>query len=51
MIYTSIKSVKYVYKYVHKGPNCVVMEVRPGPDYNEIQRFVDAKLVCTPEAF
>ncbi|KAL0290529.1 UNVERIFIED_CONTAM: hypothetical protein Scaly_2667000 [Sesamum calycinum] len=29
-----IKSIKYVYKYVYKGPDCIVFEVRPGPIYD-----------------
>ncbi|XP_050280298.1 uncharacterized protein LOC126721288 [Quercus robur] len=33
----SIKSVKYLYKYVYKGPDRVSMEVRPGPNYDEVQ--------------
>ncbi|KAK4596817.1 hypothetical protein RGQ29_014730 [Quercus rubra] len=34
-IYCSIKSVKYLYKYVYKGPDRVSMEVRPDPNYDE----------------
>ncbi|CAL8991776.1 unnamed protein product [Prunus brigantina] len=37
-ICASIKSVKYLYKYVYKGPDRVALE------------FVDARWVCAPEA-
>ena len=46
----SIKSVKYLYKYVYKGPDRVSMEVRPGPNYDEVQQYIDARWVCAPEA-
>ncbi|XP_021736252.1 uncharacterized protein LOC110702815 [Chenopodium quinoa] len=42
-ICSSIKSVKYLYKYVHKGVDRVSMEVRAGADNNEIQQFVDSR--------
>ncbi|XP_075654860.1 uncharacterized protein LOC142625034 [Castanea sativa] len=45
-----IKSVKYLYKYVYKGPDRVSMEVRPGPNYDEVQQYIDARWVCAPEA-
>ncbi|XP_075636671.1 uncharacterized protein LOC142608899 [Castanea sativa] len=44
LLYTcSIKSVKYLYKYVYKGPDRVSMEVRPGPNYDEVQQYIDAR--------
>ncbi|XP_058188055.1 uncharacterized protein LOC131304732 isoform X1 [Rhododendron vialii] len=49
-ICSSIISVKYLYKYVYKGPDRVSLEVRPAPNYDEIQQFVDARWVCAPEA-
>ncbi|XP_021745360.1 uncharacterized protein LOC110711289 [Chenopodium quinoa] len=49
-ISSSIKSVKYLYKYVHKGVDRVSMEVRTGAEHNEIQQYVDARWVCAPEA-
>ncbi|XP_021835604.1 uncharacterized protein [Spinacia oleracea] len=49
-ICSSIKCVKYLYKYVHKGVDRVSMEVRTGSENNEIQQFVDARWVCAPEA-
>ncbi|KAK4411840.1 hypothetical protein Sango_0257000 [Sesamum angolense] len=50
-ICSSIKSIKYfIYKYVYKGPDCVVFEVRPGPNYDEISQYVDGRWICAPEA-
>ncbi|XP_062017408.1 uncharacterized protein LOC133733784 [Rosa rugosa] len=46
----SIKSVKYLYKYVYKGPDRVTFEVRPEANQDEIRNFVDARWVCAPEA-
>ena len=46
----SIKSVKYFYKYVYKGPNRVSIEVRSGPNYDEVQQYIDARWVCALEA-
>ncbi|KAL3810378.1 hypothetical protein ACJIZ3_000028 [Penstemon smallii] len=50
-ICSSIKSIKYLYKYVYKGPDCVVFELRPGPDYDEVSQYVDGRWICAPEAF
>ncbi|XP_057250036.1 uncharacterized protein LOC130591129 [Beta vulgaris subsp. vulgaris] len=43
----SIKCVKYLYKYIHKGSDRVSMEVHKG---DEIAQFVDARWICAPEA-
>ena len=45
-ICTSIKSVKYLYKYSYKGPDraCMVTEV------DEITEYLDARYVTAPEA-
>ncbi|GMY29552.1 hypothetical protein FCV25MIE_24794 [Fagus crenata] len=47
----SIKSIKYLYKYVYKGPDHVSIEVQPAPNYDEIQQYVDARWICAPETF
>ncbi|XP_068338961.1 uncharacterized protein [Pyrus communis] len=49
-ICASIKSVKYLYKYVYKGPDRVTIEVQSDPQYDEIKQFQDARWVCAPEA-
>ncbi|XP_068340932.1 uncharacterized protein [Pyrus communis] len=49
-ICASIKSVKYLYKYVYKGPDRVTVEVQSDPQYDEIKQFQDARWVCAPEA-
>ncbi|XP_028053281.1 uncharacterized protein LOC114257702 [Camellia sinensis] len=49
-IYSSVTNVKYLYKYVYKGPSHVALEVRQGPNYDEVQQFIDGRWVCAPEA-
>ncbi|XP_058198400.1 uncharacterized protein LOC131313924 [Rhododendron vialii] len=49
-ICSNIISVKYLYKYVYKGPDRVSLEVRPASNYDEIQQFIDARWVCAPKA-
>ncbi|XP_028053801.1 uncharacterized protein LOC114258129 [Camellia sinensis] len=36
-ICSSVTSVKYLYKYVYKGPDRVALEVHQGPNYDEVQ--------------
>ncbi|CAN6701616.1 unnamed protein product [Malus baccata var. baccata] len=43
-------SVKYLYKYVYKGPDRVTVEVQSNPEYDEMKQFRDARWVCAPEA-
>ncbi|XP_058746222.1 uncharacterized protein LOC131619101 [Vicia villosa] len=47
---SSIKSIKYLYKYVYKGPDRVSMEVHKGSYMDEVQQYVDARWICAPEA-
>jgi len=47
---SSIKSIKYLYKYVYKGPNCVTFEVHQGPNYDEVSQYVDGRWAYAPEA-
>ncbi|KAI5390641.1 hypothetical protein KIW84_075804 [Lathyrus oleraceus] len=49
-ICSSIKSIKYLYKYVYKGPDCVAMEVHKGSYMDEVQQYVDARWICAPKA-
>ena len=44
-ICTSIKAVKYLYKYTYKGPDRAMMEI-----VNEVTEFLDARYVTAPEA-
>ena len=44
-ICTSIKAVKYLYKYTYKGPGRANMEI-----VNEVAEFLDARYVTAPEA-
>ncbi|XP_073296895.1 uncharacterized protein [Primulina huaijiensis] len=45
-----IKCVKYIYKYIHKGPDRVALELRNGQNCDEIQQYVDGRWICVPEA-
>ncbi|XP_073033758.1 uncharacterized protein [Primulina eburnea] len=45
-----IKCVKYIYKYIHKGPDRVALELRNRQNCDEIQQYVDGRWVCAPEA-
>ncbi|KAI5382125.1 hypothetical protein KIW84_UN0148 [Lathyrus oleraceus] len=49
-ICSSIKSIKYLYKYVYKGPDRVAVEVHKGSYMDEVQQYVDARWICAPEA-
>ncbi|XP_073033882.1 uncharacterized protein [Primulina eburnea] len=40
-----IKCVKYIYKYIHKGPDRVALELRNGQNCDEIQQYVDGRLL------
>jgi len=45
---TSIKAVKYLYKYIHKGPDRANLVV--GEPEDEIAQHIDARYVAAPEA-
>ncbi|KAK8929000.1 hypothetical protein KSP39_PZI017797 [Platanthera zijinensis] len=49
-ICSSIKSIKYLYKYVYKGPDCVAFEVRLGQNYDEVSKYVNGRWICALEA-
>lgn len=48
---TSMRAVKYIYKYIYKGFDCANMILSAGeaPD-NEIANYIDARYVSAPEA-
>ncbi len=54
----SVKSVKYIYKYVYKGYDCTNVEFRAAENqtdtnkinYDEINQFLNARYVSAPEA-
>ena len=50
---TSIKSVKYLFKYVYKGHDCANVEVTESNELNhdEVSRFMDARYISAPEAY
>ncbi|XP_073137512.1 uncharacterized protein [Henckelia pumila] len=45
-----IKCVKYIYKYIHKGPDRVALELHNRQNCDEIQQYVDGSWICAPEA-
>ena len=45
----SIKSVKYLYKYVYKGHYCIQLEFEKF-NHDEIHTFLDARYISVPEA-
>ena len=47
----SIKSVKYLYKYVYKGHDAANIQLQQVTDYDEISMYEDARYVSPPEAF
>ncbi|XP_057745345.1 uncharacterized protein LOC130963225 [Arachis stenosperma] len=49
-ICSSIKSIKYLYKYCYKGPDHVAMEVHRSSHYDEVKQFIDARWIAASEA-
>ncbi|GBN62973.1 hypothetical protein AVEN_210286-1 [Araneus ventricosus] len=48
---TSLRAVKYIYKYIYKGSDCANMVLTAGQvQYNEIANYIDARYVTAPEA-
>ncbi|XP_057297645.1 uncharacterized protein LOC130628679 [Hydractinia symbiolongicarpus] len=46
----SVKSVKYLYKYIYKGHDCANIEINERIDHDAVQTFLDARYVNAPEA-
>ncbi|XP_015189382.1 PREDICTED: uncharacterized protein LOC107073306 [Polistes dominula] len=44
---TSIKSVKYIFKYIYKGYDCAEIQIT---DNNEIDQYINSRYVSAPEA-
>ncbi|XP_057745081.1 uncharacterized protein LOC130962940 [Arachis stenosperma] len=50
-ICSSIKSIKYLYKYCYKGLDRVAMDVHRSSHYDEVQQFIDARWIAAPEVY
>ena len=46
----SVKSIKYLYKYVYKGHDCARIEFNEVYNHDEIKTFVDARYVIATQA-
>ncbi|KAF7839557.1 DNA helicase PIF1, ATP-dependent [Senna tora] len=49
-ICSSVMSVKYLYKYIHKGSDRVNMMLCPESNIDEVKQYIDARWMCAPEA-
>jgi hypothetical protein len=50
-ICSSIKSVKYLYKYICKGPDMAIITLEENPERDETREYVDGRYISAPEAF
>ncbi|XP_041421549.1 uncharacterized protein LOC121394460, partial [Xenopus laevis] len=48
-ICATVKSVKYLFKYVYKGHDCANVSVSESNNYDETQMYVDSRYVSAPE--
>ena len=44
-----IKSMKYLYKYMYKGPDRVELEMKEKIDHGEVKRYIDGRAVTAPD--
>ncbi|XP_028649219.1 uncharacterized protein LOC114645542, partial [Erpetoichthys calabaricus] len=49
-ICATVKSVKYLFKYVYKGHDCADVSVSETNDHDETRMYVDSRYVSAPEA-
>jgi hypothetical protein len=49
-ISSSIKGVKYIHKYVYKGPDMATVRIGGNNDDDEIENFLNCRYICPPEA-
>jgi hypothetical protein len=45
-----IRSTKYLYKYIYKGPDRAHMKLTEKIDHDEVQKYVDGRYVSAPDA-
>nr|XP_047123764.1 uncharacterized protein LOC105849148 [Hydra vulgaris] len=46
----SIKSVKYLYKYIYKGHDCANVVINQSVHHDEVNTYLDCRFVSAPEA-
>ncbi|CAL8129145.1 unnamed protein product [Orchesella dallaii] len=52
---STVKSVKYIFKYVYKGHDAAIVQVNAAGDpdrldWNEVRQYIDARYIAAPEA-
>eukprot|EP00116_Pleurobrachia_bachei_P000295 sb/3460557/ len=46
----SVKTIKYMFKYIHKGYDCANIEKSSRDQVDEIKEFIDCRYISAPEA-
>lgn len=49
-ICSSVKSVKYIIKYIHKGYDCSTISLKNAAEYDEITSYIDSRYISACEA-
>ncbi|XP_044756839.1 uncharacterized protein LOC123315244 [Coccinella septempunctata] len=49
-VITSVGAVKYVFKYINKGPDAAVLQVRDEFVFDEIKAYIDSRYISSGEA-